>query len=152
MIDGEHITTDRYAVSTDSWGITAPFDTRIGTRTTAPHPHTFNGWIDETAIWINRQLTVAEAIGLWNAATGQAAAGDFDTDGDVDGNDFLTWQRGLGSTFDAADLPDWRANFGASSTGAAAAVPEPGVRWFALAGMAVGLSGWMRSRHASKIE
>jgi hypothetical protein len=73
------------------------------------------------AIWIGRQLTVEEAIGLWNAATGQTAPGDFDADGDADGNDFLVWQRGLGSTHDATDLADWRAAFG----GAVAAVPEP---------------------------
>jgi hypothetical protein len=64
-------------------------------------------------------------VGLWNAATGQSTgqAGDFDGDDDVDGNDYLVWQRGLGSQFDAADLADWRTNFGA--TGGATAVPEP---------------------------
>jgi hypothetical protein len=54
---------------------------------------------------------------------------DFDSDSDVDGADFLAWQRGLGSTdaaatrangnadndvdVDAADLAVWRASFGA---------------------------------------
>jgi len=50
--------------------------------------------------------------------------GDFDVDGDVDGADFLAWQRDLG---DASNLALWEANFG--ETGAAgavlAAVPEP---------------------------
>ncbi len=123
VVDGELITTDRYADSTDSWGNTDPFEARIGTRTTAPFHQTWGGWIDETSLWIGRQLTVQEAIGLWNAATGQGPAGDFDNDQDVDGNDFLTWQRGFGSTYDAADLADWKANFGMSPS--ISAVPEP---------------------------
>jgi len=52
--------------------------------------------------------------------------GDYDSDSDVDGADFLAWQRGLGSTYDADDLADWGANFGTvAAVGAAAAVPEP---------------------------
>ncbi|RIK88918.1 MAG: hypothetical protein DCC67_00075 [Planctomycetota bacterium] len=133
VIDGEHITTDRYADSTDSWGITAPFDARIGTRTTAPHDHTWNGWIDEMALWIGRQLTVQEAVGLWNAATGQTPSADFDADSDVDGNDLLVWQRGFPATYDAADLAAWKSAFGASATAAAGAVPEPASAGLALA-------------------
>ena len=55
-------------------------------------------------------------------------AGDFDFDGDVDGADFLAWQRGESANpLSAADLDAWKANFGApaSSFPAAAAVPEP---------------------------
>ncbi|HYO24842.1 MAG TPA: hypothetical protein VEQ85_07825 [Lacipirellulaceae bacterium] len=65
---------------------------------------------------------------------------DFDLDGDVDGNDFVTWQQGLGITtgatkqtgdangdeaVTAADLDMWRMQFGPASVAAAAAVPEP---------------------------
>ena len=54
-------------------------------------------------------------------------AGDFDADGDVDGADFLDWQRGLGSLYQASDLADWQANYGTTSgsTGTAESVPEP---------------------------
>jgi hypothetical protein len=53
-------------------------------------------------------------------------AGDLDGDGDVDGNDFLVFQRGFPATYTAADLANIRANFGAHSAAAAAgAVPEP---------------------------
>ncbi len=50
-------------------------------------------------------------------------AGDFDSDGDVDGADFLRWQRdGLSST----DLDDWQANFGTLPPEAVStSVPEP---------------------------
>ena len=48
--------------------------------------------------------------------------GDFDGDGDVDGYDFLTWQRDPG----IGELTDWQANHGAAnSLSASQAVPEP---------------------------
>jgi hypothetical protein len=154
VIDGEHIVTDRYADSTDSWGITDPLDARIGTRTTAPHHQTFNGWIDEMALWIGRQLTVEEAIGLWNAATGQGGvAGDYNDNGVVDAADYVRWRDTQGT---ATTLPNdptagmvtqedytvWRQNFGAGSGGSAsatgAAVPEPASALLTIAA-AVGL-------------
>lgn len=49
--------------------------------------------------------------------------GDFDADGDVDGSDFLVWQRSDGTP---AGLSDWQMNYGTSSAAAAAtSVPEP---------------------------
>ncbi|MBA3482154.1 MAG: hypothetical protein H0T51_10105 [Pirellulales bacterium] len=70
---------------------------------------------------------------------------DFDGDGNVDGGDFLTWQRGLGLTagaervdgdangdfaVDALDLEVWKSGFGVAATGgsgvaASMAIPEP---------------------------
>jgi|GEM_PF-4632026 len=54
--------------------------------------------------------------------------GDFNGDGDVDGNDFLVWQQG-GSPdpLSGADLDDWKADFGSNPPAAAtlSAVPEP---------------------------
>ncbi|MCA9238225.1 MAG: PEP-CTERM sorting domain-containing protein [Planctomycetales bacterium] len=54
------------------------------------------------------------------------APGDFDEDGDVDGADFLIWQRG-GSPLPGSvdDLQAWQANFGTTAPLIAAA-PEPG--------------------------
>jgi hypothetical protein len=65
-------------------------------------------------------------------------AGDYDGDNDVDGADFLVWQRSFGAVgsnpadgngnnvVDAADLTIWKNNFGAvGAASAAAAVPEP---------------------------
>jgi hypothetical protein len=65
--------------------------------------------------------------------------GDFDGDNDVDGADFLVWQRGVGTTHNAATLALWKANF-ATAVGAAGAVPEPataGLVAAALVGIAV---------------
>lgn len=50
-------------------------------------------------------------------------AGDFDGDGDVDGRDFLVWQRNPS----VDDLSDWQTNYGVGSFNTAnVAVPEPG--------------------------
>jgi hypothetical protein len=77
------------------------------------------------------------------SATAQQPSADFDEDDDVDGQDFLTWQRGLGTEsgatlsdgnanagadgdVDGDDLSAWRAQFGPLETApAASAVPEP---------------------------
>jgi hypothetical protein len=65
---------------------------------------------------------------------------DFDADGDVDGRDFLVWQRGLGASaaglsqgdanrdgvVNAADLSVWRTQFGHAVAAASnVAAPEP---------------------------
>jgi hypothetical protein len=58
-------------------------------------------------------------------ATG-ALGGDYDADLDVDGNDFIIWQRGESpESLGAGDLDAIIANFG-QSPAAAAAIPEPG--------------------------
>ncbi|QEG33635.1 hypothetical protein [Bythopirellula goksoeyrii] len=49
------------------------------------------------------------------------AAGDFDGDGDVDGNDFLVWQRNPSM----GNLADWQTNYGIGAQVAAISVPEP---------------------------
>jgi hypothetical protein len=52
--------------------------------------------------------------------------GDFDGDGDVDGRDFLIWQRGDSLTpLSAGDLADWQANFGVGTLATFAVIPEP---------------------------
>ncbi|MEM9656942.1 MAG: CotH kinase family protein, partial [Planctomycetota bacterium] len=50
--------------------------------------------------------------------SGEVGSGDFDSDGDVDGTDFLAWQRGFGSTTTADDLTAWEAGFGTTSDSA----------------------------------
>ena len=74
-----------------------------------------------------------------------AAAADFDLDGDVDGDDFLTWQQGLGNNstlrsdgdatgdgvVDSLDLAAWQDEFGDPGPGSRA-VPEPAAMLAAL--------------------
>ena len=53
--------------------------------------------------------------------------GDFDRDGDADGQDFLAWQRGESPIpHSASDLADWQANYGTQASAAAISIaPEP---------------------------
>jgi hypothetical protein len=58
--------------------------------------------------------------------TAPALPGDFDNDGDVDGRDFLIWQRNS----DVGDLNDWQANYGdsiAATSSLLGTIPEPTV-------------------------
>jgi autotransporter-associated beta strand protein len=75
---------------------------------------------------------------------------DFDADGDIDGDDFLVWQRNVGgsgglgqgdangdSTINGDDLTIWRSQFsGASVVAAASPVPEPTAGVLVLVAMA----------------
>jgi hypothetical protein len=62
--------------------------------------------------------------------------GDFNSDGAVDGADYVVWRKGVGTTYTQDDYNTWRANFGRTffaGSGSAlpsaqslpAAVPEP---------------------------
>ncbi|MBA3482512.1 MAG: hypothetical protein H0T51_11915 [Pirellulales bacterium] len=63
---------------------------------------------------------------LSNFLAGAGQSGDFDVDGDVDGRDFLIWQRGGSpNPLSTGDLALWRADFGAPAVAAGGAVPEP---------------------------
>lgn len=86
---------------------------------------TTTGGIDDTNLDINGPFTHS-VVGndLVLTFTGLVGLlGDFDMDGDVDGTDFLVWQRNPA----VGNLADWQANYGATSALAAAtaAVPEP---------------------------
>jgi hypothetical protein len=77
----------------------------------------FNGpnvWITDVAPFGSVVVETVAAAGV---------PGDFDGDDDVDGRDFLLWQRDT----NAGSLADWQQNYGAGTSGLAAvtAVPEP---------------------------
>ncbi len=75
---------------------------------------------------------------------------DFDNDGDVDGRDFLAWQRGTGTIIgathsqgdadrdgdvDAADLAIWSETYGMPAIAATETIPEPNaLQLFAIGG------------------
>jgi autotransporter-associated beta strand protein len=89
--------------------------------------------------------TLGSGLG-WNTSnllvTGELAVisvsspGDFDNDGDVDGRDFLIWQRGGSPNgINSGDLADWQANYGPGALVASSnAVPEPAT-WMFLLGL-----------------
>ena len=71
------------------------------------------------------QLTASYSLDpyevLFLAAAPPTPLGDFDFDGDVDGQDFLAWQRNPS----VGDLADWQASYGVGLLTASLAVPEP---------------------------
>ena len=78
--------------------------------------------------------------------TPPAVNGDYDNDGDVDGRDFLIWQRGGSpNPLSAGDLAAWQANYPSPMQGvsAVAAVPEPCAAVLAL-GCGLVLVGWRK--------
>jgi hypothetical protein len=70
------------------------------------------------------------------------SSGDFDLDFDVDGSDFLAWQRGFMNppqNYNATDLANWQVQYGSTiplNAAALSAVPEPSA--LLLASLAVG--------------
>ena len=114
------------------------FDTYVGTSTN------YNGnWGVYPFLGLDKVLLSDRARGLMIVdASALAPPGDFDFDGDVDGRDFLVWQRGGSTTaLSASDLADWQANYGVGPLASSASVPEPGsfVLFFTMLGTACGL-------------
>lgn len=101
---------------------------------------TVTGWAYESTRGVS---IVAGDVGI------QTQAGDFDGDGDVDGRDFLQWQRGGSpNPLSSGDLTSWQNNYGAGNNLVAnsTAVPEPGsILMTAVGGMCL-LSGFMTRR------
>ena len=93
-----------------------------------------HGWESSRALL--NALAFAEV-----ASVGQP--GDFDTDTDVDGADFLLWQRDQA----VGDLSVWQTNYGAGNSVANfSAVPEPSSLALLVGSMAILLRGSYRSR------
>jgi ELWxxDGT repeat protein len=87
----------------------------------------------------NDGVVGAADLAVWQSGFSKfgSVSSDFDADGDADGNDFLSWQRGLGGAplasdgnhdgrVDAADLRIVEANMGADY-GAPQSVDEPAI-------------------------
>jgi hypothetical protein len=114
---------------------------------------------------IDDELTAAFVSPLiWEIdVLGQPAApssADFNSDGAVDGADFLIWQRGFGAVgtgtpttgdangdlnVDGADLEAWKSQFGPAAAIATSAIPEP-VSWLIAATVAIVLASGSRRR------
>ncbi|QDT71384.1 hypothetical protein [Lacipirellula limnantheis] len=90
---------------------------------------------------------ISQVISYTLAQPPAGTPGDFDADNDVDGEDFLIWQRGFGGAYDANDLADWKAHFGGAATASlAASVPEPTAA--ALVAIACAAMAHVRRRNA----
>lgn len=73
--------------------------------------------------WDSSELLVSGALSV---VAEVAQDGDFDGDGDVDGRDFLMWQRGETSDpHSPTELEQWQNGYNAGQLAASTAVPEP---------------------------
>ncbi|MEO2049474.1 MAG: lamin tail domain-containing protein [Pirellulales bacterium] len=95
-----------------NWLISGPFD-----------PY---GSFNASAVLGTVDIHAGGDVGSPGTFDNSVISADFDEDGDVDGYDFLIWQRGVGTTDDAAYLAAWQDQFGSTTaTAATSAVPEP---------------------------
>lgn len=151
VIDGVNYGPETWRDSTDTWGTTGS-DAQIGTRTPpdgGPSLQAINGSVDEVAVWLGRQLTVAEAIALYEAGVGAPGIpGDTNDDGVVNLVDLNNVKNNFGAvsppavgdtdgngTIDLVDLNNVKNNFGAGAP-SASSVPEPTSAVIALVGLA----------------
>jgi hypothetical protein len=95
-------------------------------------------------------LTVGATSVVLKVLGSTGLQGDFDGDNDVDGADFLQWQRGQSpNPIGAGDLNSWKTNFGmTASTAAGQAIPEPSGLW--LAGVVVSLVAALRKSKGAR--
>ena len=110
----------------------------------------FEGKIDEVAVY-SGALSDAAILGHYEAAVSDVplgVAGDYDNDSDVDGDDFLIWQREFGAgagspadgnndgAVDTLDLAAWQENFGTVPDAPApiTIIPEPASALLGLVG------------------
>lgn len=63
----------------------------------------------------NDPTTFAFESITYTFATNPGPPGDFDADEDVDGADFLEWQREFGVSLDESNLAAWQSNYGSSA-------------------------------------
>lgn len=81
-------------------------------------------YADDPSAWNVTNWDGTSALATLRLA-GASLAGDFDGDGDVDGADFLAWQRGESpDPLSPADLATWQSAYNGGAL-AAAQVPEP---------------------------
>ncbi len=72
--------------------------------------------------WVRRNQNQLEQFVSWKVIlTEPSLPGDFDSDGDVDGRDFLAWQRNP----EIGDLAQWQAAYNDGLLAASTTVPEP---------------------------
>jgi hypothetical protein len=102
----------------------------------------FNGVIDEVSIY-NRPLSLADIQAHYRLG---GLPGDFNGDGTVDGADYVSWRKGLNTTYTLDDFAAWRGNFGLARdssglAGSNVAVPEPSLAHLILLAIYCSLRG-----------
>jgi autotransporter-associated beta strand protein len=168
--DGDVDTIDKLAVTgaLDITGSTVDFD-NVGVGSLSGGPHIFASYSSLLGTFTVVDLPSGYSInynylgGNQIALISSAHPGDFDSDGDVDGADFVAWQTNFPTAFgatlaqgdadgdgdvDGADFVVWQTNFPFTPGPGASPVPEPGAVCLAICGL-IGV-GALRRRRASQ--
>jgi len=128
---------DNFVLNTSAGNLTRVISGNVET-ITLPYEMVFN----EGAI---TDMTFSGVI----VASRALVDGDYDIDGDVDGFDFLKWQRGESTNpLSTGDLADWETNFGTPSSLSglsSAVVPEPS-SWLLVLSAGFSVMGCVRCR------
>jgi hypothetical protein len=83
-----------------------------------------------SSLTLNGSSTKLFAVSLDGIYVVDVVPGDFDLDGDVDGSDFLLWQRNPS----VGSLADWKAHYATTANGSTTTIiPEPTTHALALA-------------------
>lgn len=145
-----------------NWNLTVPgqkwldlmseWDTQLTTTVNPDGTINFEGFWGDYEITIDGEtfdLTLEKGTEDYNLIVQDGIPGDFDYDGDVDGRDFLAWQRGasprgtLGGPISDLDLAEWQNAYNGGNV-SGLQVPEPGsivLLAFTLMGMLAGRRG-----------
>ncbi|QEG33733.1 hypothetical protein [Bythopirellula goksoeyrii] len=110
-------------------------------------------WFLKEAVGHNIGGAEAATLQIDYSIIEQNQPGDFDSDEDVDGRDFLIWQRGGSNSFlGADDLSDWQLHYGTNSTATTldtstpsfmVSVPEPTSLMLVIFGVIMNLTSRM---------
>ena len=125
-----HPPTGATALIFPFWNIDGPqkeYAIPLNGQFTNPVEPIFTGNSFDLVVYSDQGLADVSEVLSYTLAEGPVGPpGDFDDDGDVDGGDFLAWQRGESpNPLTSDDFIEWQNNFGAPGTLAAVAtVPE----------------------------
>jgi len=121
--------------------------------------------LDRDVVLAQNNIFNSDAVVINSVSVLNLPDGDYDFDGDVDGEDFLVWQRTFGSTtlaeadgngngvVDTADLTVWQTGFNANTAlPSAQSVPEPGTLAIAAVALAVLAGPFTAKRQARLVQ
>jgi hypothetical protein len=107
----------------------------------------FPAFHSKESLWVTYGMASAPTLAIDYTILADSLPGDFDTDGDVDGDDLAIWKNNYGATMNGLDFLTWQRNFtGPGTLAAVNAVPEPTSLMVVIFGIITGLTRRSPSR------